>query len=92
MRRVVEGLWLFALVAAVGCSGNGTVGGNRRPVLTATVAPDSAGLGDPVRLRLEAILPAGAVVAFPGDSDSIGAWKILRAPASEERGRGPWRP
>jgi hypothetical protein len=40
---------------------------------------------------MEAVLPAGAAVTFPGDADSIGAWQILNAPAAKETGSGAMR-
>lgn len=58
------------------------------PVLRATVDPDSAGLGDPVRLRLEAAIPKGAVGRVMAEGDSIGPWQILESghPRSGRRG------
>jgi hypothetical protein len=47
--------------------------------MRARLDSDSAGLGDPVGLRLAVTLPAGARVAFPGEGDSLGAWKVLKA-------------
>ncbi len=55
----------------------------------ALLDPDSAGLGDPVRLTIEVDLPAGSRPVLPGDGDSLGAWKILRAgPVRRVRGDG----
>jgi hypothetical protein len=91
VRRVIESLTAIALAAALGCSGTDMPETGDAPELSVSITPDSAGLGDPVRLRIEAILPAGAIATFPGNGDSIGAWKVLHAPAAEEAGRGEMR-
>jgi hypothetical protein len=58
--------------------------------LRASIAPDSAGLGDPVVLRIEAVLPKGARAQLPGDADSLGAWKRLRAGEVVKRADGSY--
>jgi len=91
VRRVVDALLVIGLFIAAGCSCDGPAVEMDRPHLSASLEPDSAGLGDPVRLRIEAVIPAGAVPEFPGEGDSIGAWKILNAGVIDEQGNGPWR-
>ena len=89
MRRVIEALALAVLLVGPGC---------RKPSapalepmsLRASLERDSVGLGDPVRLRLEASLPSGSRPILPGDGDSIGAWKVLRAGRALRKGEGAW--
>lgn len=91
MRRVVEPLLLLGLLIAAGCSGEGPSVEADAPSVSVSLEPDSAGLGDPVLLRIEAVLPEGAVPVFPSETDSIGAWKILDAGVTKEEGSGPYR-
>ncbi len=84
--RLVAGL-ACALLAACGRS---TPPVEPRSSLVAVLSPDSAGLGDPVLLRITATLPAGAKAILPGEGDSLGAWKILRRGAIQSRRTGDW--
>lgn len=62
-----------------------------RASLRATLSADSAGLGDPIALRITAVLPSGASPILPGDrSDSLGAWKILRKDPTTKREADGW--
>ncbi len=76
MRRVAE----VALLVLVGLSCGGAQDGvPLRAGLRASARPDSAGLGDPVRLTVEAVLPGGARGRVVVEGDSIGGWKVLDA-------------
>lgn len=98
MRRVAEALRVGGLVFLLASCGRG--GKEPSPLaadhlaLRATLATDSAGLGDPVRLSVEAIVPAGSRVAIETPGDSIGGWRILGArPPTQKRvgGFDRWR-
>ncbi|MBD3162409.1 MAG: hypothetical protein GF346_08690, partial [Candidatus Eisenbacteria bacterium] len=91
MRRVAEAVSAIAalLVLAGGCGERSEI--PEGASLRAELEADSAGLGDPVRLKMEAVLPEGFVPAFPGDADSIGAWAVLEAGLPREEGSGEWR-
>lgn len=59
------------------------------------VSADSVSLGDPVELRMRAVVPSGARPIFPGggraDGDSIGPWRILERGNPVRREQGGWQ-
>ncbi len=69
---------LLAFVLAGGCRPDGKPLGEGVG-LRAVITPDSAGLGDRVVLKIEAVLPKGARPRLPGDTDSLGGWRKLEA-------------
>ncbi len=91
MRRAGR-LWIAAGMACafLAACGRSTPPVEPRSSLEAVLAPDSAGLGDPVLLRITATLPASAKPILPGEGDSLGAWKILRRGAIQSRRSGGW--
>jgi len=93
VRRAAEigALLALALILLAGCRGKGPAPfAADHPSARATLAADSAGLGDPVRLRIEAIVPKGARVALDAAGDSVGGWKVLRAEPPAQNGQGRW--
>ncbi|MFB3908928.1 MAG: hypothetical protein ACE15D_11045 [Candidatus Eisenbacteria bacterium] len=86
--------WIgLACLIGSGCSGP-PADAPAAPLLRASVDPDSAGLGDPVVLTIEAYVPAGTEVALESEGDSLGPWKILRAGKQKRRHAGQldlWR-
>ncbi len=92
MRRVASlgAGWLCAGLLLAGC-GKPASPIDPRPSLRAALSADSAGLGDPVALRITAVLPAGVKPILPGERvDSLGAWKILRRGPTVSRRAGGW--
>jgi hypothetical protein len=81
---------LVLLLTASGCRKGGTDFRSDRPTARATLSADSAGLGDPVVLRLEAIVPRGARVSLVSPGDSLAGWRILRAEPPRQDARGGW--
>lgn len=78
MRPGTRHLILLAMLVAAGCRETGKPLGDGVG-LRASIQPDSAGLGDPVVLTIEAVVPKGSRVHLPGDADSLGGWKRIRA-------------
>lgn len=81
---------LAVLALLAGCGGRSEEPAPTGPSLRVEVAPDSAGLGDPVRVTVTAVVPNGSEIDFPGGADSIGAWRILAADEPQVRKRGSW--
>jgi hypothetical protein len=78
------------LVLLLGCGGKGEekLFVADHPAAQATLSADSAGLGDPVRLRVEAIVPKGARVAIEMAGDSIQGWRVLHAEPAVQKEEG----
>ena len=87
MPRAVRNLILLSWILAAGCRPGPRHAGEEIGV-RASITPDSAGLGDPVILHVEAVLPKGARAQLPGDADSLGGWKRLKAGEVERRQAG----
>lgn len=60
------------------------------PSIRVGLDADSAGLGDPVGLRMSVTLPEGGSIVFPEAGDSLGGWKILRADPVRRIRKGGW--